>query len=398
MEVKNGNAFLERLKTGINLFTGAGFSLLPSDSGITLPSGKEFCREIITHFNLKDISESYELDYVSEFCPEIEYQNYLRNRFKVSDYNKLYDVLNLININTYVTTNIDNIVRLVMDNSQRYYLRNIREYGAPTISKNEITYIPLHGDVLDLNSLLYFKKFDLAIVDDNNRDLFNQMFGLLAKRPLLFIGYGFNDKGVLGVVNRLISMGASDIWVQLLPEDKANIKLFESKGCHVIEANTEELLIWIRDHINYDKGESDIRVDGNALSTYRIPTISQISAVPTQEFFQQGHTHWYPILSNIAFERPIISIAEDLALKYKNVIITGSRFSGKTTTLMQLASKINSINKFFLDGVTKEEAKFVLKQIGNCKAWVFFKNCCSDINAFIFLAKHRCTRATNEIK
>lgn len=100
MEVKNGNAFLERLKTGINLFTGAGFSLLPSDSGITLPSGKEFCREIITHFNLKDISESYELDYVSEFCPEIEYQNYLRNRFKVSDYNKLYDVLNLININT----------------------------------------------------------------------------------------------------------------------------------------------------------------------------------------------------------------------------------------------------------------------------------------------------------
>lgn len=387
MEVKNGNAFLERLKTGINLFTGAGFSLLPSDSGITLPSGKEFCREIITHFNLKDISESYELDYVSEFCPEIEYQNYLRNRFKVSDYNKLYDVLNLININTYVTTNIDNIVRLVMDNSQRYYLRNIREYGAPTISKNEITYIPLHGDVLDLNSLLYFKKFDLAIVDDNNRDLFNQMFGLLAKRPLLFIGYGFNDKGVLGVVNRLISMGASDIWVQLLPEDKANIKLFESKGCHVIEANTEELLIWIRDHINYDKGESDIRVDGNALSTYRIPTISQISAVPTQEFFQQGHTHWYPILSNIAFERPIISIAEDLALKYKNVIITGSRFSGKTTTLMQLASKINTINKFFLDGVTKEEAKFVLKQIGNCKAWVFFKNCCSDINAFIFLAK-----------
>ena len=157
MEVKNGNVFLERLKTGINLFTGAGFSLLPSDSGITLPSGKEFCREIITHFNLKDISESYELDYVSEFCPEIEYQNYLRNRFKVSDYNKLYDVLNLININTYVTTNIDNIVRLVMDNSQRYYLRNIREYGAPTISKNEITYIPLHGDVLDLNSPLYFK-------------------------------------------------------------------------------------------------------------------------------------------------------------------------------------------------------------------------------------------------
>ncbi len=387
MKINNENVFLERLKTGINLFTGAGFSVLPSASGIRLPSGKELCREIITHFNLKDMSDSYELDYVSEFCPESEYQNYLRDRFKVSDYNKLYNVLNLIRIHTYVTTNIDNIVRLVMDNSPRYYLRNIREYGAPTTSKNEITYIPLHGDVLDCNSPLYFKKFDLAIVDDNNRDLFNQMFGLLAKKPLLFIGYGFNDKGVLGVVNKLIAMGASDVWVQLLPEDKANIKLFESKGCHVIEADTEELLVWIRDHINCAEGKSGTEVDANALSAYRIPTISQTGTVPTQEFFQQGHTHWYPILSNNAFERPIISKAEDLALKYKNVIITGSRFSGKTTNLMQLASKINSINKFFLDGVTKEEAKFVLKQIGNCKAWVFFNNCCNDVDAFVFLAK-----------
>ena len=114
---------------------------MPNGSGTCLPSGKELCREIITHFNLKDISDGYELDYVSEFCPESEYQNYLRDRFKVGEYNKLYDVLNLINIHTYVTTNIDNIVRLVMDNSPRYYLRNIREYGAPTTSKNEITYI-----------------------------------------------------------------------------------------------------------------------------------------------------------------------------------------------------------------------------------------------------------------
>lgn len=51
MKINNENVFLERLKTGINLFTGAGFSLLPSDSGTCLPSGKELCKEIIDYLH-----------------------------------------------------------------------------------------------------------------------------------------------------------------------------------------------------------------------------------------------------------------------------------------------------------------------------------------------------------
>lgn len=188
MKIELENLFVQKLKDGINLFTGAGFSTLQSPNGEKLPTGKELCCELKKKYSLADIPEDQELSYVSEFCPEQEYQEYLRERFKVKSYNPLYNVLNKINLKSYITTNIDNIVRLVMDASTSYYLKSIQEYGASMHGANELPYIPLHGDISDLNSKLFFGKFDLSVVDKRNKDLFDQMFGLLAKQPILFWG------------------------------------------------------------------------------------------------------------------------------------------------------------------------------------------------------------------
>lgn len=114
MKIDLENLFAQKIVSGINLFTGAGFSVLPSPSGDKLPTGKEFCEEVITKFNLQDISADKGLSYISEFCPDQEYQDFLRERFTVHSYNPLYDQINKINMRTYVTTNIDNIIRLVM--------------------------------------------------------------------------------------------------------------------------------------------------------------------------------------------------------------------------------------------------------------------------------------------
>lgn len=377
--------FKNRLSTGINLFTGAGFSTLKSPSNNCLPTGKQLCKEIIEHFSLSDVSEDDGLDYVSEFCPESEYQNYLRERFSVTDYNPLYNSLMKVNIKSIITTNIDNIIRKVVDRSNDYYISNIREYGAPSKSSNEIVYIPLHGDVDDINSRLFFGKFELSDVENSNSDLFKQMFSILSTNPTLFWGYNFNDNGVLKIIKDIIGKSTSDIWVQLLPDDSKNKKLFEGKGCHIIEANTKELLEWIQTF--YQDSSTEIgHSDLSALEKYMVPSLSKVPKIPTIDYFKQGITEWYPVLAGVTYERDIIAKAENLALEGKSVIFVGSHFTGKTTALMQLARKINSGNKLYVENITKEEAVFIKNKLNGKKAWIFYNNCCKDVDAYLTLA------------
>lgn len=388
MRIELENLFTQKLKTGINLFTGAGFSVLPSMSKEKLPTGSELCEEVKKRFGLENILSEKGLAYISEFCPEREYQEFLRDRFTVNTYNPLYDEINKINMRTYVTTNIDNIIRLVMDRSEKYYLKSIREYGASMNGANELAFIPLHGDVSNPESKLYFGIFDLAMADKGNGDLFDQMFGYLAKQPILFWGYSFQDKGVLSTIKRLIDLGTNDIWIQFLPDEKDSIELFRSKRCHIIEADTESLLKWIQKNISSEKdtNENNLITD-DRLKQYRIPTLSEVASIPQTEFYQQGNTGWHPILADVPYERQLIAEMENAAIKEKNIVLTGCHFSGKTTALMQLARKVNARNKFYVDGIFKAEADFILNIIGKEPAWVFFNNFADDILAYNSFAK-----------
>lgn len=384
--IQNEALFKDKLQKGICIFTGAGFSTLESPSGKKLPIGDQLCEAVISHFHL-DLSEEDGLSYISEFCPEAKYQRFLRSYFTVYDYNPLYDVLNKVNMKAFITTNIDNIIQLVIENSNRYYLKNIREYGATIGSPNELIYIPLHGDVTSLYSNLYFGKFELSDVALDNRDLFSQMEGILSSSPILFWGYSFNDSGVLRVIKKIVEKNPSNIWIQVHPNDTRNKRLFEGKGCHIISADTESLLQWIDSNCVYTNNSEADPINDDALNKYRIPTISGIPLVPREDFYRKGVTEWYPVIEGIPYERKSVVEAENLALQHKNVIISGCHFSGKTTTLMQLARKVDCINKFYVQGITKEEAAFIVRRTHGKETWVFYNNCCSDIDAFLVFAK-----------
>jgi len=385
--IQNEALFKDKLHKGICLFTGAGFSTLNSPSGKKLPIGDKLCGEVISHFKLTDLPKKYDLSYISEFCPDSDYQDFLRNYFTVSDYNPLYNVLNKIMLKGFITTNIDNIIRLVSENGNRYYINNIREYGASTGNPNELIYIPLHGDVTDPNSRLYFGKFELSNVDSDNNDLFSQMQGILSVHPVLFWGYSFNDSGVLKIVKKIIEKNPSNIWVQILPNDTHNKKLFEEKGCHIICSDTENLLRWIGDNCEEISHYSESPINDGALNKYRIPTLSNIPAIPREQYYRNGFTEWYPIIQGVPYERKIVTDAENCALENKNVIISGCHFSGKLTSLMQLARKVDCVNKFYVQGITKEEASFIVNRLKGQEAWIFFSNCCSDVDAFLVFAK-----------
>ena len=177
-----------------------------------------------------------------------EFQKFLRERFTVRSYNKLYDALNFVNITSYITTNIDNIFQSVIDNSTKYYLNCVSYYGATKKDGQVIEYVPLHGDIRDNNSELYFGKFELSNVGNKNSSLFSIMHGKLLTYPTLFWGYGFHDGSVSEVISQVLDKGKQDIWIQCMPGSD-NIAFFRDLGCNVIIATTEELLSEIQNEL-----------------------------------------------------------------------------------------------------------------------------------------------------
>jgi hypothetical protein len=386
ISIDNHKLFKENLSNGINIFTGAGFSCLPSPTCNVLPTASDLCNELCDIFNLPKTFGD-DLESLSSLAPKQQLQDYLRKRFTVYDYNEKYDVINKIKINSFITTNIDNIIHCVMDNSKKYYLRSITYYGATGNAVNELCYIPLHGDVTDQNSNLYFGKFDLATVDKANSDLFDLMHAKLLGKPVLFCGYGFHDSGVLKTVKKLLDHASHDIWVQFLPNDNKSIELFRALGCNIISSDTKQLLQWIDEELRDFENDVKAIADKEELKSFLIPSINQVESIPVAEFYQKGNTHWHAILANHAFELPIVNKLYDLALEYKNVILIGGRFTGKSTALMQLSLKVNAINKLYVDEITKEQAGFIVGKISDVETWIFFHDCSEDIEAYRIFAE-----------
>lgn len=381
------NLFKEKLQTGINLLTGAGFSCLSDENGNHLPTVEELCPEVCKKFNVPETFGN-DLESISALADGRAYQEYLRKRFKVSECNKDYYLLNRLNLKSYITTNIDNIIHLIVEETNRYYLRSITYYGGIKKQAAELCYIPLHGEVMNDEYPLYFGKFDLAVVDEANGDLFKQMHTKLMEGPVLFWGYGFHDSGVLKTVQKILSHGSQDIWVQCMPGDKKQMTLFSELGCNIIESDTKGLFDWIRTNIpEYDNKISDIEnVDGNSLKEYRIPTINQVPTATLEDFYIQGKTQWYSVLSKQAVELEIVNDLYNEAIVNKNVILISTDLSGKTTALMQIALKISADIKLFINDIIPEQARYIVSQLKGKVATVFVDDCALDMEAYKILA------------
>ncbi|MBR2293515.1 MAG: SIR2 family protein [Clostridia bacterium] len=377
------NLFIETLKNGINLFTGAGFSKLPDKDGNILPDATALSSEICKMFNISE-SFSCDLERVSNIASTRSkdlFQSFLREKYTVSSYNPLYDTLNKITIKSYITTNIDNTIQCVIDNSSRYFLNDITRYGASKKNKDIITYIPLHGEVKN-ESNLYFGKFELANVDVDNRALFDTMHAKLLEAPTLFMGYGFHDNAVERIISKVIQEKRHNIWVQCY-NNHSNANYFRELGCYVIEADTESLLTWIDEKLdNYVLPPSNVF---QPPIEYQIPTINQVEVVSAENYFSLGQTHWYCILANYAYETKYVNLAYEKYLTTKNLLCIGIPFSGKTTMLMQLASKIIVDNKVVMNSITYEQAKLFVNRYHDTDITIFIDNCCDDIDAIALL-------------
>ena len=388
LKIDQPNMFKEKLHNGINLFTGAGFSKLPNSDGYVLPDARSLCEEICELFSLESNYDN-DLEKVSNVVnrrAKQQFQEFLRKKYTVTSYNSLYDALNLISINAFITTNIDNIIQCVMDNSERYSLHNIIEYGAAKKGKHVIPFIPLHGNVKDLSSNLYFGKSELANVDNDNRELFNVMHSKLLEAPTLFVGYGFHDNAVERTISKLLDDGAKEIWILCRPGNK-NITYFRDLGCYVIEGTTSELLEWIKDTIQDELSLPTINKSIESLKQYCIPTRNEIETISSTEYFTNGLTHWYCILSGYPYETKSVNAIYEASLSNKNVVAIGIPFSGKTTILMQLAAKMDVLHKFVISKISLGEAQRIINVLKGTPAVIFIDDCCEDVHiANLFMA------------
>ena len=387
--IDNRNIFFEKLKTGVNLFIGAGFSVLESPTGSRLPIANELCKEICETFKI-DKKYSKDLEKLSSIlkrnCKE-QFQKYLREKYKVNDFNSLYCILDKFNISSIITTNIDNLIYAIIDKSNRYYLNNISYYGAVKKDGSAIEYIPLHGEILNIESELYFGKFELCNVDHQNKGLFSMMESALLRKPTIFWGYGFRDGSVSAVIDRVLEKGKQDIWIQLMP-DSDDIEFFKDLGCNVIIGDTESLLKEIVIELSNTEAEKTSHKPSDFWKKYSIPSINQVESLPIKDFYEQGRTHWYYVLTDKAYLTQNVNAIIETSLTNKNVIVVGIPLGGKTTTLMQVACKIKKPT-FFVENLNEEEAKLICKNAirNNDEYLLLIDNCSEDMNAYRVLAE-----------
>ncbi len=389
IRIDREDLFREKLLSGINLFTGAGFSCLSDIDGNKLPIADELCPEICAKFNLSYEVFGNDLENICALANEDELQDYLRKKFTIYKINEKYMLLNKINLLSFVTTNIDNIIHLAIESGNRYYLKSLTYYGAVRKEHAELCYIPLHGEVMNHEKSLYFGKFDLATADQANSDLFQQATLKLRNTPTLFWGYGFHDSGVLRTIQKLLTYGPQDIWIQCRPTNEKQIKLFEGLGCNIIVSDTEQLFEWIDKNIseeNLSRDKIDLK-QNLSLKKFFVPTINQVPAVQAVDYYVKGITQWYSVLTQQAVELDIVNDVYDAYIKNKNIVIIGTDFSGKTTTLMQLALKINTLNKLFVSNLTPEKSKFIINNLAGTEATIFVDNCEADMVAYKILGQ-----------
>ena len=78
--------FKEALQLGFNLFTGAGFSTLPSPEGKCLPHAADLAKEICEKFNINEnfANDLEKLSGILNTRSKQQFQDYLRKKFTIN--------------------------------------------------------------------------------------------------------------------------------------------------------------------------------------------------------------------------------------------------------------------------------------------------------------------------
>lgn len=248
MEIEFQDIFERDVKTGMNLFLGSGFSIYSKDAmGKFLPLGFELEQELSEYFNTPNLNN------LSRTCTIIDAQysqdlkEYLINRFSVSEFDDCYNVIPMLPFPRIFTTNIDDLIYKVFNNSRIKFVNNVIRNGSVFHEPNGVDYIPLHGTVEHKDEKFLFNTVELATSFNSQRTAWTSLTLATDQLPSLFIGYSLND---VGAIEALFANGGNKAgknkWIVLKSREPDAEQYFRALGFKIIISDTRILLNFLK--------------------------------------------------------------------------------------------------------------------------------------------------------
>lgn len=395
MEIQNKNTLIHAMKTGINVFVGAGFSLYAYDKyNKKLPTGKDLANELQKSFNVK-FSDLSMISTILQRKSKVEFKSFLTERFTVKDYEPFYENLNYVNVKSYFTTNIDNLVpKIVSASNSKRFINDLLVYGENT-DANRINYLPLHGNVDNPEIDYVFDVQSLATTFGSNQRIWSYLSNACEKNPTIFLGYSFSDNSVIQALSsyRTFENAQKEKWILLYKPTEEEIEYYEALDFSIIQGDIKEFLEFIPTLLGVDnlaEGENEINDDILGIFKSNLVPIDNRNQVsrPIIDFFRGQVPIWSDILSNKIYKVSYYKTIQDsIYNKSKQTIVIGAPVSGKTTLAMLLAYNIQFDGlKLMYTGLTLSKVDFILKILGNKKALIFVENFTDNIDAFLKLS------------
>lgn len=388
LEVRRSGLFDEDLRGPVNLFTGAGFSRLATNSnGLPLPLGEELKDLIITRFKREDLIA---LDLQSVYTiitneRKDELDDFLVEIFSVAGGHEAYTPLRKLNISHLYSTNIDDLASKVFapvqDQNSRVF-HDVLQYGEPRDRESVIRFIPLHGSVKHDPRDFVFTSGQISSAFQADQQTWFVFQRELQIRPTIFLGYGMHDAGVLQALHNA-SLKSSNRWILVRPNQGAIESLYESLGFHVIVGEIADFLEYLD-----RRSPTATTVQGRPLLG-RVPSRNEIAQRPARNFFLGAEPEWSDAYSPQITKRRANDRVLDLILQGKNAAIIGLPLSGKSTILKQVAVDLSATRScIYFDHLTIETAREIEAEHHNSttKPIVLLDQFIDSRDAFNYLA------------
>lgn len=383
------------MKTGINVFVGAGFSLYAYDKKKqNLPSGNGLADELKSMFNVKASSLSM-ISTILQRKAKTEFKAFLTERFSVDSYESFYNNLNLVNVKSYFTTNIDNLIPKIVsaENSKRFI--NDLLVNGENADANRINYLPLHGCVENPENEYVFDVQSLATTFGNNSRIWSYLSNACEKNPTIFLGYSYSDNSVIQALSsyRTFENAQKEKWILLYNPTDDQIEFYEALDFTIIKGEIKEFLellpnILDNEELSGKKNEEEEIRDIFKNNLVPLDNRNQVSR-PIIDFFRGQVPIWSDILSNKIYRVSYYKqIQDSIYNQNRQTIVIGAPVSGKTTLAMLLAYNVQFEGvKLMYSGLTLSKVDFILKILGNLKALIFVENFTDNIEAFLKLSQ-----------
>ena len=383
------DTLVQAMKSGLNLFAGAGFSVYAKDTdGSELPVGNKLVQELHQHVGQG-------LNDLPRYCSVMERKNrsslyeYLTKRFHVATFDDSYLNLNLLNLKGIYTTNIDDLIPQIIGKNPLRYI-NEQSVNGDCTNEQGINYLPLHGYVKYPENGYVFSVEKIATIYNQAPRIWHYLSAALEKYPTLFIGYGLSDASVIESImsQQTFTNAQKAMWIVLYKPSQDDIDYFEGIGFNIIIADTKEFLEAIPQLDDWNKGgrKHDNSIE-KLFHANMIPKDGRgLTQRPIEEFYRGMSPNWADILRNVIYKTSFYKEIENSVYSKKHTIIIGAPISGKTTLAMQVGKFINFDGaKMMFADLNVNRAEYIAKIIGRQKALIIVENFSDDVDAFMVL-------------